>query len=159
METTDRRRTADVMIVPGATVGNAQRYVLGAAIAGALVIAAVSIEPHDSERANLLLAVSLVGLVAFFCCGVPLYVGVYRRANAMRAAGEGFDRASKAVKRQQLQNFAGVLMLFTAVALQSSHAFFGAREFSGQSALELFLILGGVLVQMYSQAVYLKALG
>jgi hypothetical protein len=146
------------IVVPGATAENAQRYLIAAACGAALAFASLAGGYGSRDMATVWVIGVAAGMLVCISAGFTLVVGAYRRAKAVRETGE-YDRITAAAKRQQLLNAAGALILFATTLLMWPHAFFGAPTFAGQWAVEFIGIFTGLIIQLHSQARYLKELG
>jgi hypothetical protein len=124
-----------------------------------LVIAALGLARHAGDMQTGYVAVAAAGMMVCVLSGIPLTVGLYRRSTYLRAAGTSFDPFLPAARRHQRQNMAGALVLFAGCSLGGLHTVFNVPEFSGQWMVALLCLFGGLMVQMYSQAKYLEALG
>lgn len=154
METKTRLTFSGVLRPTGR---NAYGFFIGAA-AGA-VIAAACFFRVDSARpvAPITLCVVFLGLAICAFCALTTSIAVARRTNYLRKIGTDFARYASASKRMQRQNALGSLLLFGGIGIGALQQF-GILRFAPASALEGVAILIGFLIQLYSQAGYLRAL-
>jgi hypothetical protein len=144
--------------LPAANAQNAQRYLAVCALAWIAVLASLALSRPARDVGASYLAVIVLSLLLCIACASALIVGVYRRSQAMRAAGASFDGVSAASRRYSNLNAVGSLVMFAGALVQATRAF-GVPEFAGQWLITMLCFGAGLLVQLYSQAKYLQALG
>lgn len=146
------------MKLPGATAENAHNYMM-AAVCGAVLVIAVFGLWYGSRDLTLWLIIPIAaGMLACMFAGLALAIGLYRRSRAIRQAGASLDPMIAAGKRLKAINVIGIAFYVAAFALEYRKNF-TTHEFPGESLVVMLCILGGLLMQFYSQVKYLQALG
>lgn len=142
------------------TGDNAQRYgALGTA--GAVLACAALVAAHGSQQqvGDVYVAAVAIGMLLCIVPFAALAVATYRRAKAFGVMRDDRGSSAEAAKRHQRRTAYGSFIIFAGIAIGAAHTVFGVPAFPGEWALELVCLFGGIVVQLYSQVAYLRALG
>lgn len=146
------------IVVPGATSLTAQRYVIAAACGAAVAFFSLAGGYTSGQMITIWVIGVAIGMMLCIFAGIALVAGAYRRSKQVQEMGAS-DRFSTAAKQRQQLTAMGALFMFACMLTQWPHAFFGAPSFAGQWAIGTLGVLIGLMMQFYSEARYLKALG